>query len=71
MPTKATPETSPAEAPLTRVRIYEHGSVLAEARVLAINEDNTLDLAIDLLPHGRVLYGVAPRVGDGNGWERA
>lgn len=72
------PKTSPApetpeapEAPLTRVRIYEHGSVLTEARVLTVNEDGTLDLALDTLPHGRVLYGVAPRVAGGNGWERA
>ena len=68
---KTPPTPAAATLPPTRVRVYEHGSVLAEARVLAVNEDGTLDLALDLPPHGRTLYGVAPRVGDGNGWEHA
>lgn len=68
---KATPAPETPEAPPTRVRVYEHGSVLFEARVLSVNEDGTLDSTNDHTPPARVLYGVRARIGDSNGWERA
>lgn len=59
----------PPDAP-RRVRVWE-GEHSAEAVILRVNEDATLDLSADLWGNNQpiTLYGVKRRNGSGNGYE--
>ena len=65
------PETPAPLAPGTVVRVFEHGALLADARVVRQNEDGTLDLQAERGMQQITLYGVRERVAGSNGWERA
>ncbi|MBK9711559.1 MAG: hypothetical protein IPO81_09585 [Kouleothrix sp.] len=59
----------PTESLIGRcVHVYEYDRVML-GRIVAVNEDSTVAIAVDEVIATRTLHGVHQRNGNSNGWE--